>query len=156
MHLWPKGKDTTHRDEPSRRPRVNNKKRGALQRAPPRTTIAETKLLEEVNGFFDVAMGLVNVQNRTLLEALCEAVVLFLANVAMRLIEQFQGAMQAAGPRETGVHRRMIVQILAVVDARLLDFGDGVVDFMDGLLFLVAQLAAIGTLQMGAGVAQIG
>jgi len=74
----------------------------------------------------------------------------------MRLIEQFQGAMQAAGPRETGVHRRMIVQILAVVDARLLDFGDGVVDFMDGLLFLVAQLAAIGTLQMGAGVAQIG
>src|SRR5271168_3469395 len=42
----------------------------------------------------------------------------------------------------------MIVEILAVVDGSLLDF-------VDGLLLLVAQFAAIRTLQMGPSVTQI-
>src|SRR5580700_7988113 len=49
----------------------------------------------------------------------------------------------------------MIVQILAVVDGGFLNFVDGFIDFVNGLLFLFTQFASIGALQMGACVAEI-
>jgi hypothetical protein len=50
----------------------------------------------------------------------------------------------------------MIVQILSVIDGSFLDFVDGVIDFVDGFLFLFLEFPAIGALQMSARVAKIG
>src|SRR5277367_2176923 len=49
----------------------------------------------------------------------------------------------------------MIVDILAVVDGSFLDFVDGFIDFVYGLLFLITQFPTIRTLQMGACVTEI-
>jgi len=45
------------------------------------------RLLDDVDGFLDVVMSSVDVQDGALLKTLGEPVVLFLANVAMRLID---------------------------------------------------------------------
>ena len=89
------------------------------------------RLVYFVNGFVDVPKS-------ALLEALSESVVLFV------------GAAQAARVVETGVNRRMVVQILAVIDRGLLDFVDRLIDRVDGFLFLVAKFAAVVTFEMGA------
>src|SRR5271169_274004 len=49
----------------------------------------------------------------------------------------------------------MIVEILAVVDGSLLDFVDGLIDFVNSMLLLFTQFAAIRALQMGACVTEI-
>jgi hypothetical protein len=115
----------------------------------------KTWLAKNLNGFLDVAVGLVDVFEGALLETLCEAVVFFLRDVAVSFVEQFDGAAQAARPVHASVNRRVIVDIFSVVDGGFLDFGDGVVDFVDGLLFLLAQFPAVGALQMSASLAQI-
>ena len=119
-----------------------------------RFTFRLRKLPDQADGLFYVVMGLIDVDEGALLQALREAVVFFLRDILMRLIEQLQGAMQAAVPGHVGVHGRMIVQILAIVDRGFFDFVDGFIDLVNGFLFLVAQFAAIGTLQMGASGAQ--
>ena len=94
--------------------------------------------------------GLVDVSRRALLQALRVAVVLFAGDVLVGLFEQVLGAVQAARVVETSINRRMVVQILAVIDRGFLDFVDCVVDRVDGFLFLVAKFAAVVTFEMGA------
>ena len=79
-----------------------------------------------------------------------------LVAICLALSGLWQGAVQAAAPGHMGVHRRVIVQVFAVFDGGALDFRNSFVDFVDGFPLLFAQLAAIGTLQMGAGGAQVG
>jgi hypothetical protein len=100
-------------------------------------------LVHLVNRFVDVPKS-------ALLEALGEGVVRFTSNILVRFFEQFLGAVQAARVVETGVNRRIVIQMLAVVDRGLLDFVDGVVDGVDGFLFLVAKFAVVMTFEMGA------
>jgi hypothetical protein len=114
------------------------------------------RLANDFDGFFDVAVGLVDVLEGALLETLREGVVFFPRDIVVCFVEQFDCAVQTTGPVHAGIDGHVIVDVFAVIDGGFLDFGDGVVDFVDGFLFLLAQFAVIGALQMSAGVAQIG
>lgn len=99
--------------------------------------------------------GPVNVPEGALLQALREAVVFLMRNVPVRFIEKFLSAMQTAGTVQSGVHWRVVVEVLAVVNRSPLNFVDSFVDLVNGFLFLLAMRAAVRTLQMGARVTQI-
>ena len=138
------------------RSRRKKERRGCGRGAPVVRGQAEKLwLAKNLDGFLDVAVGLVDVLEGALLETLCGGVVFFLRDVVVSFVEQFDGAAQAARPVHASIDRRVIVDIFSVVDGGFLDFGDGVVDFVDGLLFLLAQFPAVGALQMSAGLAQI-
>lgn len=108
-----------------------------------------------MNGLFDVLVRLVDVLKSALLKALGEGIVFFLGDIVVGFVDEFEGTVETAAPVEASVNRRMIVQVLAVVDGGLLDFVDGFIDFVNGFLFLVTQFAAIGTLEMGARVTEV-
>jgi hypothetical protein len=119
------------------------------------TVPVEKKLVLVAGGDYADALvhfvnGLVDVPKSALLEALGEVVVLFAGDILVRFFEQFLGAVQAAGVVEAGVNRRMLIQIFAVVDRRFLDFVDGVIDGVDGFLFLMAKFATVVRFEMGA------
>src|ERR1700722_5535085 len=101
-------------------------------------------------------MGAVDVFQSTRLEAIGEAVVFFARYVAVGLVEQFDGAVQAAGPIEMRVNGHVIIDVLAVIDRSVLDLKDGGIDFLDGFAFLLAAFATVGTFEVGARIAQIG
>ena len=109
-----------------------------------------------VKGFFRVMMRLFDVIQRPLLQPLRKAIVLFARDIVVGLVNQFKSAMQAAGPVESGVNRRVLVQVLAIINRSPLDLANGLVDLMDRPLFLFAQFPVVGALQMGSCVAQIG
>jgi len=108
-----------------------------------------------VNRFLDVVVRLVDVFKCALLEALGEGIVFFLGNVIVGLVHEFERTVETAAPVEASVNREMIVEILAVVDGSFLDFVDGFIDFVYGLLFLITQFPAIRALKMGACVTEI-
>jgi hypothetical protein len=99
--------------------------------------------------------GVVNVPEGALLQPLREAVVFLMRNVLARFLEKFLSAMQTAGTVQSGVHWRVVVEVLAVVNRSPLDFIDRFVDLVNGFLVLLAKRAAVRALQMGARVAQI-
>ncbi len=109
-----------------------------------------------LNGFFDVIMSLVDVPHRPLLQALREAIGLFPRDIAVGLVDQFKSAMSAARRVELGVNRRVIVQILTVVNPSLLDVANGVVDFTDRFPFLFPPGFVAGGFQVGSCEPQIG
>ena len=88
-------------------------------------------LVDLVNGPVDMAKG-------ALLEALGKGIIFLAGDILMRLLEQFFGAMESARVVHAGVDWRMVVEILAVVDGGLLDFGNGGVDFANGFSLLVS------------------
>jgi hypothetical protein len=104
------------------------------------------------NGFFDVMMRLVDVLQRSQLQPLRKAIVLFMRDIVVRLVDQFKSAMQAARPVEPGINGRVIVEILAVVNRGPLDLADGLVDLMDRFLLLFPQFSVSGAFQVGSGV----
>ncbi|MGA3072173.1 MAG: hypothetical protein ABSG56_00635 [Bryobacteraceae bacterium] len=108
------------------------------------------------NGLFDVMMRLVDVLQRSQLQPLRKAIVLFMRDIVVGLVDQFKSAMQAARPVEPGIDGRVIVEILAVVNRSPLDLADGVVDLMDRFPFLFPQFSVSGAFQVGSGVPQIG
>jgi hypothetical protein len=110
-------------------------------------------LANDLDGFLDVAVSLVDVLEGALLKTLGESVVFFLRDIVVSFVEQFDRAVQAAGPVHAGIDGRVIVDVFAVIDGGFLDFRDGVVDFVNGFLFLLAQFPAVGALQMSAGFA---
>lgn len=109
-----------------------------------------------LKGFFGVTMRLVDVLQRSHLQPLRKAIVLFTRDIVVSLVDQFDSAMQAARPVEPGINRWVIVQMLAVVDRSPLDVADGLVDFMDRFLFLLPQFSMSGAFQVGSCVPQIG
>jgi hypothetical protein len=55
------------------------------------------------------------------------------------------------------IDRRMIVQVLAVVNGSMLDFGDGLVDLGDGVVFFTVHMTGVSLMfQVGASMAQVG
>jgi hypothetical protein len=131
---------------------IRNKKRRGIGRGAEEMLLAdELCLADYFDGFLHVVMSLVDVVQGALLEALSEAVVFFAGDVVVRLVEQFGGAAETAAPLEVSVDWRVIVQVLAVFDGGLLDLGDGVIDFVDGFLFLITQFPAVGALQVSSG-----
>ena len=113
------------------------------------------KLVDEVNSFLDMAMCFFDVFEGPRLQTLSVGVVLFLGYVTAGAIEKFDCAVQTPAPLHVVVHRRMVVEVLAVVDGSLLNLVDRSVDFVNGFAFLLAEFAAVGALQMSARYAQI-
>ena len=111
--------------------------------------------MENLDGFLGVVVSTVDVAKSALLEPLGETIVFLTGDVIVSFIEKFDGAVETAGPVEMSVHGRMVVEILAVVDRGFLDLVDGVVNFVDGLLFLVTKLAMVGAIEVSASVAKV-
>jgi hypothetical protein len=57
--------------------------------------------------------------------------------------------MQAARPIEFGVNRRVVVEVLSVINRSFLDLANGLVDSIDRFSFLFPQFSGIEALQMG-------
>lgn len=109
------------------------------------------------NQALDDVVRAIDVLQRAMTQAVRENVVLFLGEVAMRFIEEFEGAMIAASATEVRVNGGMIVQILAVVNGGALDFGDGLVDLDDGVFFFTVHAAGVSlACEMSPRVAKVG
>jgi len=98
----------------------------------------DTKLSDQPDRVVDRVDSPVYVAEGTLLQALGKAVVFFMSDVLMSLLQELLGAVQASNMVQPSVNRRMVVQVFAVVDGRLLDFGNRVVDGMNGFFLLMA------------------
>jgi hypothetical protein len=105
----------------------------------------------------DDAMGFVDVVQRSVAKTAHGRVIFFPGNVIVSFIQKFHGAVKAAGAVHSGIDWGMIVQVLAVVNRCPLDFVDGFVDLVDGVLFfLVHVMGGRQVFEVGAGVAQVG
>jgi hypothetical protein len=105
----------------------------------------------------DDAVGFVDVVDGAIAETADTGIIFFAGNIVVRLVEQFEGAVEAAAAVHAGVDRRMIFQILAVINRGTLDFANGFIDFFDGVLFFAVHMFGRCHLaQMSAGVAQVG
>ncbi len=102
-------------------------------------------------------MRFVNVPESAIAQTAHGGIIFFAGDIVVRLVEQFQGAVIAASASHVRIDRRMVIQILAIIDRGALDFSDGFVDLLDGVIFFSIHTAGpCSTLQMGAGVAQVG
>jgi hypothetical protein len=105
----------------------------------------------------DDAVSFIDVMNGAITQAAHRGIVFFPGDVVVSFIQQFLGAVEAAGAVHAGIDRRMIVQILAVINRSALDFFDGFIDFVDGVLFFFIHVMGGGKVcQVSAGMAQIG
>jgi hypothetical protein len=71
----------------------------------------------------------------------------------VRLIQQFQSLLEAAGPSPShvGANGRVVVRILAIVDGAPLDFSGGSIDVVNGRLrFIVDPFAGSPAIKLGA------
>jgi len=108
-------------------------------------------------GFVDVVMRTIDVLENASLEAAGFGIVFFLRYVVMGLVQEVAGLVQVSAPGQVRVDRFMLVDVFAIVDRGFLDFIDGVINLLDGVLFFDVDGGAIGAmLQVGPGVAQIG
>ena len=123
---------------------------------PPLSVERVDRLADDFDGFLDVVMCFVDVLQGVLLQSLGEAVVFFLGDVVVGSVHQLERAVKAAGPIHADVDWWMIVDVFSIIDGGSFDFGNGIIDFVDCLFLLLAQLAAVGALQVGAGMAQVG
>jgi hypothetical protein len=74
-------------------------------------------------------------------------VVLFLAAIANRPVENFTRLVQSSSPRPVRIYRFMVFQTLSVFDGRHLQFLDGFIYLMNCIFFLLPEFSAIRTLQ---------
>jgi hypothetical protein len=112
-------------------------------------------LADDFDGFLDVAMRLVDVFQGALLQTPGGGVIFFAGDVIVRSVQELNGAAQAAVPIQAGIDRRVVIDVFSVVDCSFLDLGDGIVNFVDGLLFLLAQLPTIVAIEVSSSVAQV-
>jgi hypothetical protein len=77
-------------------------------------------------------------------------IVFFFSAIAARIINQFLGLAQTACPREVRVNWFVVGDIFSVINRGALNFGDGVVNFVNGRLLSFFQFAAVGTYQQAA------
>jgi hypothetical protein len=104
----------------------------------------------------DDAVGFVNVMKRAISQTAHGRVIFFPSDVIVGSIQQFHRAVIAAGAIHSCIDRRVIVQVLAVIDRSPLDFVDGVVNFFDSvLLFSIHVVRGRKVFQVSAGVAQV-
>jgi hypothetical protein len=105
----------------------------------------------------DDAMGFVDVVQRSVAKTAHGRVIFFPGNVIVSFIQKFHGAVTAAGSVHVRIDRRMIVQVLAVVNRCPLDFVDGFVDLVDGVFFFfIHVMSGRQVFEMSASVAEIG
>lgn len=104
----------------------------------------------------DHAVRFVNVMESAIAQSSHRRIIFLACDIVVRLIQQLHGAVVAAGPVHMHIDRRMIVQILPVIDRCALDLSNGFVDFFNGVLFLfVHVMRRRQVLQVSARVPQI-
>ena len=105
----------------------------------------------------DDAVGFVDMLQSAITQAAYGRVIFFPGDVIVSFVQQLQRSVIAAGAVHSCIDRRMIVQVLAVVDRCALDFADCSVDLCDGVLFFpVHVMSGRQVFQVSAGVAEIG
>jgi hypothetical protein len=105
----------------------------------------------------DDAMSLVNVMKSAIPQTAHGRVIFFAGDVIVSSVEQFHRAMKTAGAVHSCIDRRMIIQVLAVVNCGALNFFDGSINLFNGMLFFfVHVMSGSQVFEMGAGVAEIG
>jgi len=105
----------------------------------------------------DDAMRFVDVMKGAVPKPTYGWIIFFAGDVIVSFIQQFHRAVKAAGAIHASIDRRMIVQILAVVNRSPLDFLDGFVNLINRVLFfLVHVMGGSQVFQMRARVPQIG
>jgi hypothetical protein len=106
---------------------------------------------------FDDAVRFVDVAEGAIAQTAHGRIIFFAGDIIVRLVEQFQGTVIAASVAHVGINRRMVIQILTIVNRSTLDFSDGFVDLGDGVIFFSIHPAGpCSALQMSTGVAQVG
>jgi hypothetical protein len=107
-------------------------------------------VIDDVVRFVDVMQGAIAQSSH-------RRIIFFARDVIVGPIQQFLRAVKATGAIHSCIDRRMIVQILSVIDRSSLDFVDGFVDLFNGvLLFLVHVMGGSQVFQVSAGMPQIG
>jgi hypothetical protein len=107
--------------------------------------------------FIDDVMGFVDVIKGAIPKTPNGGIIFFSGDVIVSLIQEFLRTTEAARAVHSRVDRRMIVQVLAVVNRGTFDFVDGFVDLVDGVLLLfVHVMSSSQVLQMCACMPQIG
>jgi hypothetical protein len=105
----------------------------------------------------DDAMSFVDVMEGAIPKTAYGRVIFFPGDVIVSFVQQFHGTVKAAGAVHSGINRRVVVQILAIVNRGMLNFFNGFVNLFDGVLFfLVHVMSWSQVLQMSPGVAQVG
>ena len=105
----------------------------------------------------DDAMSFIDVVQGSITKTAYGRVIFFSGNVIVSFIQKFHGAVEAAGPVHMRIDRRVIVQVLAVVNRGPLDFVDGFVDLVNGVfLFFIHVMSGGWVFQMSACVTEIG
>jgi hypothetical protein len=105
----------------------------------------------------DDAVGFVDVVESAIPQTAHRGIILFAGDIVVRLIEQLQRAVKAAGTVHSSINRRMISQILAIINRSAFDLSDGFIDLVDGMiLFFIHVMGESGILQVGARVPQVG
>jgi hypothetical protein len=105
----------------------------------------------------DNAVGFVDMVESAIAQTAHGGIILFAGDIVMRLVEQLQRAVKAAGAVHSSINRRMISQILAIINRSALDLSDSFVDLVDGMiLFFVHVMGERRILEMSARVPQVG
>jgi hypothetical protein len=105
----------------------------------------------------DDAMGFVDVVQGSIAKTAHGRIIFFTGDVVVSFIQEFHGAVKAAVAVHVRIDRRMIVQVLAVVNRSPLDFIDGFVDLVDGVFFFFIHVMGWRQVfEMSARMAEIG
>jgi hypothetical protein len=111
-------------------------------------------LLDQV---IDDAMCFVYVMKGAIPKTPDGRVIFFSGDVVVGFIQQFLGTVKTASPIHSCIDRRMIAQVLIVVNRSPLNFVDGFVDLVDGVLFFfIHVMGGCQIFQMSSGMPQIG
>lgn len=106
---------------------------------------------------FDRMMGLVNMTKRAFLQATGVWVIFLLRHVMMGFVQQLERLANATPAGHMQIDADVVMDILAVIDGGALDLVNGVVNFVDGMLFFVVNaVIRANFVQVGAGIPQIG
>jgi hypothetical protein len=111
---------------------------------------------DDGNRLVHVMMRAVNVHDYAIPQAACCWVIFRVLDIAMSLVQEFAGIMQASHPRPVSVHGGVVFDVLAVVNCSALDFVNGVVNFFNSGALFGVQSATIGALQVRPRIAQVG
>jgi hypothetical protein len=90
-----------------------------------------------------------------MVKTLRKRIVLFVRDVLVGLLKQLFCAVQPSGMVHSGVHRRVIVQVLAIINRGPLDFINRFVNLVNGFLLLFLERPTVLVLQLSAGGAQV-